>query len=472
MDRMSTLDAEFVYLEDDVVLMHIGACAVFEGPAPAFDDFVAMTTSKLPQVPRFRQIARGVRFGLGRPVWVDDPHFLADYHLRHTALPAPGDQEQLHRLTSRIMAHRLDRARPLWESWMVEGLEDGRWAVITKVHHSMVDGVSGTEMMNILLDVDPEAPIAPIEPWEPEPAPNDLELAVDAVVEFVGSLPKMAQALGSVLVHPTRLLDDLRHDRDGLAAAANRLRGGQTGVLNGPVGPHRRWGFADASLDEIKQVKNALGGTVNDVVLAAITGGFRGLLESRGEPVEGLTLRTFVPVSVRGDDEHGQLNNRVSGLIAELPIGIVDPRERLQFLRDQMDELKASHGAEVGEAATSLGDLVFPGLLALGSRFTMRLMEHLPRLSIGTITTNVPGPQVALHCLGRELIGYYPYVPVAHGVPVAVAILSYNGRVAFGVTGDYETVPDLDVLTQGIHASLGELVKTAAEIGSLAPGTP
>jgi WS/DGAT/MGAT family acyltransferase len=463
MDRMSALDAEFVYLEDDTVLMHIGACAVFEGPAPAFEDFVAMTTSKLPQVPRFRQIVRGVRFGLGRPVWVDDPHFLADYHLRHTALPGPGDQEQLHRLTSRIMTHRLDRARPLWESWMVEGLDDGRWAVISKVHHSVVDGVSGTEMMSILLDVDPDAPIASVEPWKPGPGPNDLELAVDAVAGFLGQLPRTARALGSVLAHPSRLLDDLRRDRDGLAAAAKRMRGARTLVLGGPVGPHRRWGFAEASLDEIKQVKNALGGTVNDVVLAAISGGFRALLEGRSEPVDGLTLRTFVPVSVRGDDEHGQLNNKVSGLIAELPIGLDDPRERLQFLRAQMDELKASHGAEVGEAATSLGDLVFPGLLALGSRAAMRLMERLPGLSIGTITTNVPGPQVALHCLGRELVGYYPYVPVAHGLPVTVAILSYNGRVAFGVTGDYETVPDLDVLTRGIHASLAELVKAAAE---------
>jgi WS/DGAT/MGAT family acyltransferase len=469
MDRMSTLDAEFLYVEDAAVQLHIGACAVFTGPPPAFADFVAMTESKLPGVPRYRQIVRNVPFGLGRPVWIDDRHFNLHYHLRHTALPKPGDDTQLRALTSRVMAQTLDRRRPLWETWFVEGLEGGRWAVITKVHHAMVDGVSGTEMMKVLLDLEPAPDLAPVEPWAPEPEPTNARLAVDAMGGFVGDLTHTVLSLGSVLLHPDQLLETLRHDRDGLFAAAKGFSGTQTGILAGSVGPHRRWGWAEASLDEIKEIKSELDGTVNDVVLAAITAGFRALLESRGEQVDSVTMRTFVPVSVRGEDQHGQFNNKVSGLIADLPVGVADPVERLRLLSDQMTQLKASHGAELGEAVTSLGDLMLPAIMALGSRATIRVMGRLPQLSVGTITTNVPGPQVALYALGREMIAYYPYLPIAHGVPVGVAILSYNGRVAFGVTGDYDTVPDLDVLIHGIQDGVDELAKVARNHMSTLP---
>jgi diacylglycerol O-acyltransferase len=463
MERMSTLDAEFLYVEDGTVQLHIGACAVFAGPPPPFEDFVSMTESKLALVPRYRQIVREVPFGLGRPVWVDDPHFSLHYHLRHTALPQPGGDEQLRALTSRVMAQTLDRHRPLWESWFVEGLDGDRWAVVTKVHHAMVDGVSGAEMMNVLLDLEPTAGLAPVEPWAPGPEPTTAQLTINAMGGFVGDLVHTAASLGSVLVHPDRLIDVLRHDRDALLAAGKAFSGSQTGVLGGGIGPHRRWGWADTSLEEIKAVRGALGGTVNDVVLAAITAGFRALLESRGEPVSNMTMRTFVPVSVRAADQHGQFNNKVSGLIADLPVGIDDPVERLRVLRDQMAELKASHGAELGEAAITLGDLMLPAVMALGSRATIGLMERLPNLSIGTVTTNVPGPQVALYALGRELIAYYPYVPIVHGVPLGIAILSYNGRVAFGVTGDYDSMPDLPVLIGGIERGLDELTELAAD---------
>lgn len=463
MDQMSTLDAEFLYLEDETVQLHIGACAVFEGPAPAMSEFERMTRSKLERVPRYRQIVRHLPLGLGRPVWVDDPHFNLDYHLRHTALPAPGGDEQLRRLTGRVMAQPLDRRRPLWESWMVDGLDEGRWAVLTKVHHAMVDGVSGAEMMNVLLDVEADAPLDEPTEWLPESSPTDLELVVDAVRGFVGEVARVGTGLGGAVLHPQRLVDALRSDRDALVAASRSFAGRQIGVLGGPIGPHRRWDRADASLDEIKRIKDEFGATVNDVVLAAIAGGFRALLESRGEDLDGLTLRTFVPVSVRAEDQHGQFNNRVSGLVAELPVGVADPVERLEFVRDHLNELKQSHGAELGEAVTSLGDLVFPGVLALGSRASMRALGRVPELSIGTITTNVPGPQFPLYALGRRLLGYYPYVPVVHGVRISIGILSYNGQVAFGLTGDYEAVPDLHVLAQGIENAIEELVKSVGD---------
>ncbi len=466
MDRMRTLDAEFLYFEDANVQLHIGSCAVFEGPTPAFDDFVAMTASKLPRVPRFRHIVRDVPFALGRPVWIDDPHFLLDYHLRQTALPAPGGQAELERLMSRIMAQRLDRARPLWESWFVEGLADDRWAVISKVHHSMVDGVSGTEMMNILFDLERDPTPADPEPWEPQQGPNDLEVALDAVGGFIGQAADTAGSLGSVLLRPDRLLTDFRNDRDAVLASARPWEGDQTAAVGGPIGPHRRWSWVETELADIKHVKEKFGGTVNDVVLAIIAGGFREFLLSRHEEVDWLSLRTFVPVSVRGADEHNELNNRVSGLIAELPIGFDDPITRLRSLTEQMLELKASHEADIGEAITSLGDLVFPGLLALGSRAMMQVAERLPGLSVGTIATNVPGPQFPLFALGRELIGYYPYVPIVHGIPVAVAILSYNGKLAFAVTGDYAAVPDLDVLTRGIRGALDELIAAASDMST------
>lgn len=459
MDRMSTLDAEFLYLEGGAVPLHIGACAVFEGPAPALADFVAMTESKLPLVPRYRQIVRDVPFKLGRPVWVDDPHFNLEYHLRHSALPSPGGYEQLQRMASRVMSQPLDRRRPLWESWLVEGLEDGRWAVITKVHHAMVDGVSGAEMMNVLLDLEPNSPPVEVEPWSPEAQPSDAALVVDAIGGFLGSLLRMGGSLGSVLAHPSRLIEDLRNDSEALVASSKSFQGRQTGALGGAIGPHRRWDWVECSLEEIKEIKEASGGTVNDVVLAAVTAGFRSLLESRDEPVEGLTMRTFVPVSIRGEDEHGEFNNKVSGLLAELPIGIADPAERLRFISDQMRELKASHGADVGEAATTVGDLIFPGVLALASRMTMQVIGRLPDLALGTVTTNVPGPQFPLYAMGRQLLSYYPYVPIAHGEQAAVAILSYNGKVAFGVTGDYESMPDIGVLTGGIQAGVAELAK-------------
>ena len=464
MDQMSTLDAEFLYLEDGVVQMHIGSCAVFEGPAPEFEEFVALTESKLPLVPRYRQKVRDVPLGFGRPVWVDDPHFTMDYHVRHTALPEPGGAEQLRRLMGRVMSQPLDRSRPLWETWVVEGLEDGRWAAISKVHHSIVDGVSGVEMINALLDMDPDAPVADLEPWEPEEQPEWVSLIADGISGFVGDMARRTGSIATSMTRPDWWRSGLQGTGKALSTVTGTMQSEAPTGLDGPIGPHRRWDWTVVSLDDIKRIKTELGGTVNDVVLSAIAGGFRRLIESRGEDPGEYGVRTLVPVSVRAEDHHGEFNNQVSGMIGELPVAIADPRERLAAVHEQMVELKESHEAEIGETITDLSDLAFPGLLALGSRATVRfLASREGQRGVNTVTTNVPGPQFPLYALGRRMVGYYPYVPIFHGMRAGVAILSYDGQVAFGITGDYGSMPDLGMLAQGIEESITELLKSLDE---------
>ncbi len=464
MDHMSTLDAEFLYLEDGVVQMHIGSCAVFEGPAPPFEEFVALTESKLPLVPRYRQKVREVPLGFGRPVWVDDPHFTMDYHVRHTALPEPGGAEQLRRLMGRIMSQPLDRSRPLWETWIVEGLEDGRWAAISKVHHSIVDGVSGVEMINALLDLEPDAPVAEIEPWEPEHQPEAVSLVADSISGFVGAMARRTGSIAISMTRPEWWRSGLRGTGKALSTVTGTMQSEAPTGMDGPIGPHRRWDWTVVSLDDIKKIKTELGGTVNDVMLSAIAGGFRTLVEARGEDPDDFGVRTLVPVSVRAEDHHGEFNNQVSAMIGELPVGIADPRERFAAVHEQMAELKTSNEAEIGETITDLSDLAFPGLLALGSRATVRfLASREGQRGVNTVTTNVPGPQFPLYALGRRMVGYYPYVPIFHGMRVGVAILSYDGQAAFGVTGDYESMPDIGVLARGIQDSVAELLKALDE---------
>ena len=466
MDHMSPLDAEFWYLEDATVSLHIGACAVFEGPAPSLDTFVAMTRSKLARVPRFRQVVHPVPLGLGRPVWVDDVHFELEYHLRHAALPAPGDDAQLRRLAAQILSTQLDRSRPLWEEWLIEGLEGDRWAVVAKVHHCMVDGVSGAEMMEVLLDLEPDVAVPPPAPWEPEPGPNDTALVLDALGGLAGQVAHHAGALASVLVHPQRLVADVRTELGALLALRDVASSTPPTPMDGPITPHRRWAWATAELDQIKAIKDALGGTVNDVVLAAIAGGLRDFLADHDVDLDAAVIKSLVPVSVRGADEHGQFDNRVSGMIADLPVDVADPVERLATVHEHMAELKASGEAELGDAVIAgLATMAPPALLAVGSRVAIKLLERHPGAAIKTVTTNVPGPQLPLYALGRRLLAYYPYVPIVHGSRIGIAILSYDGHVAFGITGDAKAVPDVDTIAAGIETSIRELAERAKRPG-------
>jgi diacylglycerol O-acyltransferase / wax synthase len=461
MDRMNPLDAEFLYLEDGTTHMHIASCAVFEGPTPAYADLVALFASKLPLVPRYRQRVRFVPMDLGRPVWVDDPHFNLEYHLRHSALPPPGDEAALCRLMGRLMSQELDRNRPLWEAWVVEGLAGGQWAVVSKVHHSMVDGVAGVDLISVVLDHERVAAAPVADDWEPGPDPSGTRLAVDAVVNLVSSPGELLQAAWRTVRAPRRALERGWAIASGLRWYGSALRPTPRTSLDGTIGPHRRWTFAGASLGDVRTIRHALGGTVNDVVLAAVTSGFRDLIVARGEDPDHVALRTLVPVSMRDQTAHGVYDNRVSAIFLDLPVHLEDPLERLAAVHEQMDRLKQSHEAEAGEALTHLADAVPPALTAQATRLVSRLVTRVPQRTMNTVTTNVPGPQFPLYAAGREMLEYLPFVPLGPGVRIGVAILSYNGQLRFGITGDYDTAPDIDILADGIDAAVTTLLRLA-----------
>lgn len=461
-DRMSPLDASFLHIEDAVSHMHIGSIGIFEGPAPDYQRVVDMVAGKLPLVPRYRQVVRTVPMDLGRPVWSDDCHFNLEYHIRHTALPSPGGRAELRQLVGRVMAQRLDRSKPLWEIWMVEGLEDGQWAMISKTHHCMVDGVSGTDLLSVVMDVSPDpAPPMP-DGWEADPAPSRQQLAVEAVLDMLVSPYEQFRAVRASTRVPRQAAAQLGEVVQGVRSMAGLVRRTPTSSLNGPIGPHRRYEWASSTVDDIKTVRKGVGGTFNDVVLAAITRGFRDLLLHRDESVDRV-VRTLVPVSVRSRDTSGRavgdgtFQNKVSAMFASLPVGIDDPAERLAAISSQMDGLKESKQAVAGEALTSLTGFAPPVLLAAGTRLATRA----PQRNVNTVTTNVPGPQLPLYVAGRRMLTCYPYVPLAGSVRVGVAIFSYDGQVNFGVTGDYDSSPDIDVLCDGIETGMAELVAVA-----------
>ena len=455
MERMSPQDAAFLHIENDVNHMHIASVAIFEGPPPAYRQVAEMVAAKLHLVPRYRQVARFVPLELERPVWVDDPHFNIGYHIRHTALPTPGSDQQLRNLVGRVMAQQLDRARPLWEMWMAEGLAGGRWAILSKTHHCMVDGVSGTDLLTVIMD-DSAHPARETPPhWAPAESPTDLRLLADAVRDRLFSANEIMRSARSALRAPGRLGDRLRELRTG-AGSLTRLATPVDVGLNGPIGPHRRWDWARTTLEEVKQIRRAFGGTVNDVVLAVITRGFRDLLLSRRRPVEDQIVRTLVPVSVRREDERGTYNNRVSAMFADLPVALEDPVKRLESIRQQMDGLKEQKQAVAAEVLTSLTGFAPPVLLALAGRLFARVNQR----NVQTVTTNVPGPQKPMYAAGRKMLHALPYVPLAGSVRVGVAIFSYAGELSFGITGDYDTAPDIHVLARGIEEGMQELLKS------------
>ena len=461
MDRMSPLDASFLHIENDVNHMHIGSVGIFEGPAPNYGDFADLVAGKLPVVPRYRQKVRFVPFDLGRPVWVDDSHFNLRYHLRHTALPPPGGDQELRNLVGRLMAQQLDRTKPLWEMWMVEGLQDGHWALVSKVHHCMVDGVSGSDLLAVMLDPAREPPSPSLDTWRPQPEPSDVRLVTEALGDLIANPYEQFRAMRAAARGWRQLGELFAEAGRGVASLAGLVRPTAESSLNGPIGPHRRWDWARTTLADVKRVRTALGGTVNDVVLTVLTRGFRDLIMARDESPDGRVVRTLVPVSVRLADERGVYNNRVSAMFAELPVGIADPAERLAAIRRQMDGLKESKQAVAGEVLTSLSGFAPALLLAVGTRVAFRI----PQRNVNTVTTNVPGPQQPLYACGRQMLEVFPFVPIAGHLRVGVAIFSYNGMLNFGVTGDYDTAPDIGVLARGVEDGMSELLKLAGEDG-------
>jgi WS/DGAT/MGAT family acyltransferase len=471
---MSPLDASFLHVEDAVTHMHIGSVGIFEGPAPGSDELRSAIATRLPLVPRYRQKVRFVPLALGRPAWVDDPHFNLDYHVRRTALPDPGGDEELRNLVGRVMSQQLDRAKPLWEMWAVEGLDDGQWALISKTHHCMVDGVSGTDLLSVILSKHRDPEVLEVGTWRADPEPNSAELIAHSLALRAGSPYEAVRTVLSAARGPRRVVRKTIDTTRGAVSLRSLLSPNPTSTLNGPIGPHRRWDWARARLSDVKQIRQAHGVTINDAVLAAITNGFRELLLARGESVEGRVIRTLVPVSVRADDEHGTYNNKVSAMFAELPIELEDPIERLESLHEQMQYLKQSGQAVAAERLTALTGFAPAMLLTLAGRVATRL----PQSTVNTVTTNVPGPQHPLYLSGRRLLEAFPFVPLGGRVRVGVAIFSYDGGINFGVTGDFDAAPDIGVVCAGIERGVAELLSTSlpepdpGPDGQGAPTTP
>ena len=453
MERLSPLDATWLHLERDVQQLHVGSALLFEGPAPSYAEFCAAIGSRLDLVPRYRQRVLRVPLELGRPVWADDLRFSLGDHVRQATLPGPGTEASLCELAAGIMSEHLDLSRPLWETWLFDGLEGGRWAMVNKTHHSMIDGISGADIIDVLLDHGPHAEARLPAPWTPQAEPSSARLASSALEDLLQVPLEVGQVLAGAVRSPRRFTRHVAAELTGLVRVGETVIWPES-VLDGPIGSRRRWGWARADLADIKKVKSALGGTVNDVILAAITGGFRTFLAARGEVVGGRTVRTMVPVSMRTPEEHGRLGNEVSAVFANLPVGVKDPAQRLAAVTRQLSSLKGSGMAMGVDSMFNAAELLPGTLFALGARLAARL----PQRAISTVTTNVPGPPRPMYLLGRRMTELFPYIPIGSEIRITIGIASYAGRLTCGVTGDFDAVPDLQVLCDGIESATEELV--------------
>jgi diacylglycerol O-acyltransferase / wax synthase len=454
-NRLTGLDSSFLHLEhDDATHMHVASCMVFDGPPPTHDELVAHVEARLHLVPRYRQRLAFVPFNQGRPVWVDDPHFNTRYHVQHHALPPPGSDEQLKHLAGRAFSQQLDRNKPLWELWLVEGLDGDRFAILGKTHHALVDGISGVDITTVLFDVSPTpAPTpAPEQPWVPRPMPSSAQLLADALLERATVPAEVVRGFRSIASRPRRVARELFGDVRAIGSfALPGARSAPPSPLNVPIGPHRRFTWAVEDLERIKAVKNALGGTVNDVVLTTVAGGLGRYLRAHGHPTVDLVLRAMIPVSVRSDEARGALGNQVAAVWASLPVGETDPIERLALVRREMEGLKESHQAVGARLLTELTGFAPPTVMAQAARLQAR------QRYFNLVVTNVPGPQFPLYVLGREMRAIYPMVPLAQNLALGIAIMSYNGSLAFGLNADFDALPDLELLAAQLDEALDEL---------------
>ncbi|MDQ6774691.1 MAG: wax ester/triacylglycerol synthase family O-acyltransferase, partial [Actinomycetota bacterium] len=459
LDRLTSIDASFLHQEGPESHMHIGAVLLFEGPPPEFADVLDHIRGRLHLVPRYRQKLATPPLDTGRPLWVDDPDFNLEYHVRHAALPSPGSEAHLLQLAARIASQQLDRAKPLWECWLVEGMADDRFALIMKTHHSLVDGISGVDLAFVLFDLTPDGPPPSeeeLEPWRAASEPSPAELVVAGVRGFVSTSAGIATRAISAAAQPSRTLSAVRDVAEGVGEIVwAGLNPAPETPLNVPIGPHRRFAVVRQELSDYKLVKDSLGGTVNDVVLTVVSGALARWLRSRGIRTEGLELRALVPVSVRTKHERGDWGNRLTVMRGPLPVYITDPVARLRFVKQAMDGLKDSKQAVGAATLASVNNLAPPTILAQASRlnFSTRLFNLL--------VTNIPGPQLPLYVLGRQLVDAFPIAFLPRNHALAVAIMSYDGGVAYGLLGDYDALPDIDAIAEGIEDGLVELLEAA-----------
>jgi diacylglycerol O-acyltransferase / wax synthase len=456
-ERLTRLDASFLYLEEPDTPMHVGGVLILDAPPGGVDALAALVEARLALVPRYRQRVAEVPGHLANPVWVDDPDFDIAYHVRRNGLPRPGTERQLLDLVSRLTSRPLDRSRPLWEAYLVEGLSEGRVAVVTKTHPALVDGLSAIDIGQVLLDVEPDVPAPDPVEWIPRRPPSGAELVWQALDEYAR--------------RPSAVVDTARGALTDVRSTASRLTGVASGLLrtarktllpapqsplNAPVGRQRRVAVARADLDDLKAIRKAQGGTVNDVLLNVVTGALREWLLSRGEPVVvGTSIRALVPVSMQ--DEEADTGNRVSSYLVDLPVGEPNPRVRLTRLSYAMRGI-AQHGQSVGaDSLIALAGFAPPTLHALGARAARGLSRRLFNL----VVTNVPGPQVPLYAAGSRMLEVFPVVPLARGQGLSIGMTSYNGQVFFGLNAERDSVGDVEVLADLIEQEVAELVESA-----------
>lgn len=454
MPRLTGLDASFLAFEKDGAHMHVGSVLVFEGPAPHYDAFAERIDRGLHLVPRYRQKLAFPPLGVARPLWVDDPHFNVRYHVRHTALPAPAGDAELRALAGRVFAQQLDRDKPLWEIWLVDTMGDGRFALICKTHHALVDGISGVDILGVLFDLSRDADEPePGPPWSPRPTPSRAELLAEGLVERAVAPLRFARGL---VAAPESAGVGAGRAVAGLAAmAAAGVAGAPPSPLNVRIGPHRRFAWVEAELATFKGVKNALGGTINDVVLTVVTGALRAHLIRRGRDPEGVELKAMVPISIRADAERGALGNRVAAMYAPLPVGVSGAIDRYRYVHAAMAHVKESGQAVGAQAITRLADVAAPTVLDQAARLQSR--QRFFNLTV----TNVPGPQLPLFMMARKLEAFYPKVPLVLNTALGIAIMSYDGRLFFGLLGDYDAMDDLDHLATDLDRAIRELAQCA-----------
>jgi diacylglycerol O-acyltransferase / wax synthase len=459
-DRLTGLDAAFLHLENGgSAHMHVASVMVFEGRAPTYDEFVEHILARLHLVPRYRQRLAFVPLGQGRPVWTDDPHFNPRYHIRHTGLPRPADEAELKQLAGRVFSQRLDRSKPLWEMWLVQRMAGERFAVIAKTHHALVDGISGVDITTVLFDLEPEpagSPRPPV-PWVARPLPGSAKLLADALLERSTVPGEMVRGARAVMRTPRRALSRVKDAVVGVGATT--LAGVSALAPHSPfnveITPHRRYTWVDADLAQFKAIKDSLGGTLNDVVLAAVSLALGHHMRAQGFETEGLVLKAMVPVSVRADVERGALGNRVAAMWAPLPVGVVDPVECLGEVRLEMDGLKRSGQAVGAEVLTNLAGFAPPTILSQAARLQAR------QRFFNLVVTNVPGPQFPLYLLGHHLKALYPVVPLARRQALGIAVMSYDGHLGFGLLADYDALPELETIARELERSIAALAKAA-----------
>jgi diacylglycerol O-acyltransferase / wax synthase len=466
-DRLTGLDATFLHLESGGAHMHVAAVMVFEGEPPLYTDFVGHVERRLHLVPRYRQKLAFVPYGQGRPKWVDDPHFNLRYHVRHTALPRPGTDAELKKLAGRLFAQPLDRAKPLWEIWLVEGLEGGRFALLSKTHHALVDGISGVDIASVLFD--PAADSEQVEtppPWVARPEPSASELLAEALLERATVPAEAIRGLRALTRAPRQVAAKLAEAAAGVGALAwAGVNAAPPSRFNVTIGPHRRYTWVDAELDCFKAIKNGLGGTLNDAVLAAVTLALGAYMRREGDDTSELALKAMIPVSVRVDTERGALGNRVAAMYAQLPVGLTDAKEVFDTVHTEMGNLKASGQAVGAQRLTEIADFAPTTIMSQAARLQAR--QRLFNL----VVTNVPGPQVPLYLLGRPLAGLYPVVPLAQRQALGIAIMSYDGRLGFGLLGDYDAMGGLEDLGEDLERAIDALA-VAARVKRSKPTRP